>query len=142
MRGPVLYPIVVIIHVLGFVLLVGAVTMFDLRVLGFTRQLPLKQLSRLLLPWSLLGFLMIAPTGLMMFIAHPDQYIDSRIFLLKLTLIAIAGLNAAMFHVGVFQSVASWNVEVEAPLQAKVHAVLSILVWVAVICCGRLLSFV
>lgn len=32
---PWLYPIVEIVHILGFVVLVGGVTLFDLRVLGF-----------------------------------------------------------------------------------------------------------
>jgi hypothetical protein len=40
MRGSVwMYPIVEVLHIVGFVILVGAVFMFDLRVLGFSRFL-------------------------------------------------------------------------------------------------------
>jgi hypothetical protein len=39
-RSAWLYPIVEIVHIVGFVILVGAVVMFDLRVLGLGRGLP------------------------------------------------------------------------------------------------------
>ena len=35
-----LYPAVEIVHIVGFVILVGSVVMFDLRVLGLSRRVP------------------------------------------------------------------------------------------------------
>ena len=66
-----LYPIVETLHILGFAVLVGAVAMFDLRVLGFGRQLAVKALARHLLPWSAGSMLLVLPTGLLLFIADP-----------------------------------------------------------------------
>ena len=40
-----LYPIVEIVHIIGFVILVGAAAMFDLRLLGLSRQLPVADLA-------------------------------------------------------------------------------------------------
>ena len=40
------YPIVEITHIIGFVVLVGAAFMFDLRLLGVSRWLPLTDLAR------------------------------------------------------------------------------------------------
>lgn len=136
-----LYPIIEIVHIVGFVVLVGAVAMFDLRVLGWSRFLPVQGLGRHLLPWSVAGLVLIVPAGLMMFSAHPSDFIDNPIFLIKLTLIAVAGINALLFHVGVYRSVAEWNANVPAPALARVHAVASLVIWVAVICCGRLLAY-
>lgn len=140
MRGPYYYPVAGIFHVLGFILLVGPVVMFDLRILGFHRRMPVRQLASQLLPWSLAGFLLLVPAGLLMFTAHPDQYVGNGLFLFKLSVIVTAGINAAIFHFGVYRGVDQWNVELRAPLLARVHALLSICMWVTVVCCGRLLS--
>lgn len=136
-----LYPIVEIVHIAGFVTLVGSIAMFDLRVLGFSRFLPVHALGKHLLPWALASLALVVPAGLMLFSAHPREFLDNRIFLIKLTLIAIAGINALLFHVGVYRSVAGWNTNVSAPALAKVHAIASLVIWVAVICCGRLLAY-
>jgi hypothetical protein len=136
-----LYPIVEIVHIFGFVLLVGSVLMFDLRLLGLNRQLPLTLMARHLLRWSMASLLLVVPAGLLMFSAHPQDFIDNRVFLLKMTLIMTAGLNAAIFHTGVWQSVAGWDSGLAAPASAKLHALLSMGLWVSVIACGRLLAY-
>ena len=115
--------------------------MFDLRVLGFAKTLPLRSLGRHLLRWSIAGLALVVPAGLMMFSAHPHEFLDNPVFLLKLTLIGAAGANALLFHVGVYRSVASWNVNEPAPTRAKVQALGSLVVWVGVISCGRLLAY-
>lgn len=142
MRGSLwMYPIVEIVHIVGFVILVGSVAMFDLRVLGLSPALPVQRLGRHLLRWSLASLLLIVPAGLMMFSAHPQDFIGNRIFLLKMLLIMTAALNAAMFHMGTYRSVDQWDVLVPAPVSAKLHAALSLLIWIAVISCGRLLAY-
>lgn len=140
--GRWLYPGVEIVHIVGFVLLVGSVLMFDLRLLGLNRQLPLTLLARHLLRWSVASLLLVVPAGLLMFSAHPQDFIGNRVFLLKMTLIMTAGLNAAIFHTGVWQRVAAWDSGLAAPASAKAHAVLSMLLWLGVIACGRLLAYV
>jgi hypothetical protein len=136
-----LYPIVEIIHIVGFAILVGAVAMFDLRVLGFAKTLPVQALGRHLLRWALASLLLIVPAGLTMFSAHPGDFIGNRVFLLKLTLITVAGLNALIFHNGVYRTVAQWDKELPGPPVAKLHALASLAIWIAVICCGRLLAY-
>jgi hypothetical protein len=142
MRGSLwMYPIVEIVHIVGIVLLVGSVAMFDLRVLGFARSLPLRTLGRYLLPWSVAGLALIVPAGLMMFSAHPHDFVGNKVFQLKLSLIGVAGINALLFHMGVYRSVQSWNTGVPAPALAQVQALASLAIWIAVISCGRLLAY-
>ena len=136
-----LYPIVEIFHILGFTLLVGTVALFDLRLLGQSRFLPVSELAKHLLPWSVASLLLIIPAGLMMFSAHPHDFLNNRVFLIKLTLIGAAGINATSFHTGIYRSVSSWNVNTACPVPARLHALASIAIWVAVICCGRLLAY-
>jgi hypothetical protein len=143
MRGELwLYPAVEILHICGFVILVGAAIMFDLRLLGLSRGLSVRGLAWHLLPWSVAALLVIVPTGLLMFSAHAGEFVDNRAFLLKLLLLMLAATNAAAFHAGVFRSAASWDSEVAVPLGARLHAAASIALWVAVIACGRLIAYV
>lgn len=136
-----MYPIVEIVHIVGFITLVGSVAMFDLRVLGFSRSLPVQALGRHLLRWTVASLVLVVPAGLMMFSAHPQDFIENSVFQVKLTLIAAAGVNAIQFHTGVYRSVDAWNKDVDAPALAKGQAVLSLAIWIGVISCGRLLAY-
>ena len=135
-----LYPAVAIAHIVGFSILFGSVVMFDLRVLGLARRIPVRALARLMLPWSVAALLLIVPTGLLMFAAHADDFLENRVFATKMALLLAAGLNAAMFLTGPYQTVKSWDTGTPAPLIARLSVALSIVLWVGVISCGRLMA--
>ena len=136
-----LYPTVEIVHILGFVILVGAAAMFDFRLLGLSRRLPVADMAQHLLRWARLSLLIVVPSGALMFMAHATEMAENPAFRLKLLLIAAAALNAAAFHRGPFKSVRRWNQHAAIPLGAKVAAVLSLALWAGVIACGRLLAY-
>jgi hypothetical protein len=104
-----LYPIVEIVHILGFVVLAGSVAMLDLRILGLSKTIPVKALARHILPWTLGAVLFVLPTGLMMFIAHAGDFISNTAFIAKMTLLSLAACNALWFHMGPYQGVDAWN---------------------------------
>jgi hypothetical protein len=136
-----LYPIVEIVHITGFVLLVGAVAMFDLRLLGFVASTSVRALERSLLPWAWIAALLIVPSGVAMFSTHATEFADNPAFRVKLVLIAAAGVNALVFHQGVFRSVSAWDQHVRTPRAAKASATLSLAIWLGVIACGRLIAY-
>ena len=136
-----LYPAVEIVHIVGFVTLVGSVVMFDLRVLGISRRISVRALARHLLPWSVGALLLIVPTGLMMFSAHANDFISNPAFQLKMALLLAAIINAGIFHTGPYQGVARWDTDAPAPVMARVSVALSIVLWIAIIACGRLLAY-
>ena len=136
-----LYPLVEIVHIVGFIVLVGAAVMFDLRLLGLSRHLPVRGLACHLLPWARASLLLVIPSGLLMFIAHATEMAANPAFRVKLACIAAAGLNAGLFHRGVLRSVSRWDTEAVAPATAKITAVVSLTLWISVIACGRLLAY-
>jgi hypothetical protein len=136
-----LYPIVEVVHLTGIALLVGSIAILDLRLLGLARTLPVRQLASHVLPWSAAAFLLIVPSGLLMFIAHASDFIQSNVFVLKMCLILAAGANAALFHAGAFRAAADWDVQRMPPTAARIAAGLSLALWVSVIACGRLLAY-
>lgn len=137
-----LYPTLEIIHLTGIVVLVGAAFMFDLRLLGFSKSLPLVALSRHLLPWSRRGLLLIIPSGILLFITEARTLGVDPTFWLKMILLGIAALNVLLFHRFIFNIPSDKNVQRELPLSSKISALISIVVWIAIIACGRLLAYV
>lgn len=136
-----LYPIVEIVHILGFVVLVGAAFFFDLRLLGFGRTLPVTGLAQHLLTRARVSFVIILASGLMMFTAHATEMAANPAFRLKLILIAAALVNAAAFHHWPFKSAARWDTGATPPAPAKLAAMFSLVLWTGAITCGRLLAY-
>ncbi|GAB2771056.1 hypothetical protein GCM10027275_12220 [Rhabdobacter roseus] len=131
-----LYPALEIVHIVGIVLLVGAAFLFDLRLLGQARYLPVSGLARHLLPWSRRGLWLIVPSGLLLFITNARTLGTDPTFGLKLLLLALAALNVWVFHSFINKSTPD-----EPPAFSRISAVLSILLWIGVIACGRLLAY-
>jgi len=136
------YPAVEVVHIVGFVVLLGAVVMFDLRVLGFSRAISVRALARHLLPWSWAALLLVVPSGLLMFMAHASDMLANRVFPIKMGLLLLALGNAAWFLTGPYQSVKQWDTEAPAPLLAQVSVAISLVLWLGVLACGRLLAYV
>lgn len=140
-----LYPSVETVHLIGIGLLFGSIAILDLRLLGVSKRLPVRLLARHVLPWTAASFLLIVPSGFMMFTAHATEFIASSVFVLKMVLILAAGVNAALFHAVVAPSMDVWDSEemrkLGPPPSARVSAAVSLLVWMAVIACGRLLAY-
>jgi hypothetical protein len=136
-----LYPAVEIVHIVGFVVLVGAAFMFDLRLLGLSRALAVSAMAEHLLRWARLALVLVVPSGVLMFMAHATEMLDNPAFQLKLALIAAAFLNAGIFHRWPFRAVGDWDTELPAPPAARAAGVLSLLLWTGVIACGRLLAY-
>jgi hypothetical protein len=138
MRGsPWLFPAVETVHLVGIAILVGSIAMLDLRLLGFSRALPVRRLAAHVLPWTAASFLLIVPSGLAMFLAHARDLVSSPVFAAKICLILAAGANAGIFHAGVFRHAAQWDTDVMPPVGARLAAVISLALWVSVIACGR-----
>jgi len=93
-----LYPTVETLHLWGVGALFGSILLVDLRLLGLGRGLELRPLLRFAVPVTISGFALAGATGLLMFIAHPSEFIASTLFVLKMTLLMLLGLNAISLH--------------------------------------------
>ncbi|HEX5091715.1 MAG TPA: hypothetical protein VFV84_03395 [Burkholderiales bacterium] len=123
-------------HLAGVALLLGTISVVDLRLLGLWRRMPVRRLTARLLPWTAASFLLIVPAGLLMFLAHADVLIDSGVFALKMGLILAAGVNAAVFHTGAYRGAAAWDVDRMPPPVARLAGGLSLALWLSVVACA------
>ena len=136
-----LYPCIETAHIFGFVVLVGSIVMFDVRLLGASRHLSVSALGAHLRKWSLASITVVVPTGSLLFIARPVELMNNPVFATKLLAIVLAGLNALAFQLGVHRSVATWDTGLPAPPAARFHALASLALWATTLVCGRLLAY-
>jgi hypothetical protein len=139
---PWLYPLVEVGHILGFVVLVGAAAMFDLRLLGVSPGISVRALVGHLLPWARGGLALAAPTGVLLFITDAAPLAANPAFQIKLGLIVLAILNTAIFHRWTARGIAAWDTNRPTPLGAKAAAICSLVLWAGVIAGGRLIAYV
>lgn len=136
-----LYPVVEIVHLLSIATLVGSILALDLRLVGAGRMLPARLLARHLLTLGVIGFCGAALSGTLLFATEAASLYFNPAFRLKLVLVALAGLNAAAFHLGPWRSVAAWDAGVRPPAAARLGGAVSMALWIGVLCCGRLIAY-
>jgi hypothetical protein len=133
-----LYPAIEIIHILGFTILVGAAFMFDLKLLGFSKKVQVNDLAKHLLPWSQGSFFVVLPSGFLLFMASATDLSRNPVFIIKLILICAALTNAGVYHLYSKKLIKDKQIRSLLP---KINALVSILLWIGVISCGRLLAY-
>ena len=75
------YPLVESTHVLTLGLFVGLAIILDLRLLGLVfRRVPVSEVTARLLPWTKVGFVVMAVTGVLLFYAIPVEPIRASSF--------------------------------------------------------------
>ncbi len=130
---PWAYPVLEMVHIAGIGLLVGNLVLLELRVFGRGRDLPVQPLARLSLSLALAGFTGAAASGLLMFASQPTELLANRAFTLKMLLLFLAGCNAAWFH--------GRRSLQRLDRMARALMILSTLIWLAVIACGRWIAY-
>ncbi|MGY8525473.1 DUF6644 family protein [Paracidovorax citrulli] len=158
--SPWAYPLLEVIHLVGLGLLFGSIAVVDLRLAGLWRSLPITTLLPGVLPLTVAAFLAMAASGGLLLVAHADELATNPALLVKLGLIGVGLLNAAVFHVlpyrrlhgglhgrlhgqpGSGAAVIDWNTGAAPPAGARIAAIVSLAVWTLVIAAGRLIAYV
>ena len=135
------YPLVITAHSIGLALLVGLLVVIDLRVLGFAKGAALPGLRKLMtVVW--IGFWCNAISGAMLFAIDAKKDYYSWLFRSKLLLIALGLIMGARISWTVLKKTNEYaSGDAEAPQQAKVLAVVSLLAWASAIFVGRWLAY-
>ena len=118
---------------------IGVILMIDLRMLGVMKDVAFPALHRLL-PWAILGFGTNLVTGMLFFVASPEQYVGNIAFVWKMILVMLAGANALYFTL--FEEAWVLKAGDDAPFTAKAVAVSAIALWLGVLYFGSMLPFI
>lgn len=133
-----LFALMEVLHFVGLALLTAGIAAFDLRVLGVAPRLPLANVHRFVV-LSLAGFALTAISGVLFFVADPVRYGTNPLFMAKMALIALAGLNALGFEKLWSRELRQLAPGAALPRAARLFCAASLLLWTAVIITGRLL---
>jgi uncharacterized protein DUF6644 len=137
------FQILVGLHIVALTVSVGTISWFDLRLLG--ASLPgtaASKVYRQLIPFATVGFVVMFATGLLLFTAYPVEAYHNVFFRTKISVIALAGVNAIVYHA--FSARRAEQIERETgvlPRGARIAAGLSLALWTVVILCGRMISY-
>jgi Family of unknown function (DUF6644) len=141
-EDPYPYPVLGTIHVFSIALFGGMVAMGNLRVLGYAmRDVPVSQVIDQFRPWKWTGFAILAASGLLLTLSEPLDCYNSIFFWVSLALLVLVGLNAWVFHSGIYRRVADWDSAAIAPAPARRWAWFSLALWIALVFAGRLIAF-
>jgi hypothetical protein len=140
MTGSWQWPVAESLHFIGLSMLVGTVGLFDLRLLGFAKQIRPSALHRLV-PLGVCGYFLNFLSGICFFTNAPDQYMYNPSFQMKFLFMGVAGVNVAFFYTAMFRKVRELGSGENAPMPARIIGGVSLASWMGVITCGRLLTF-
>lgn len=141
-ENDLLFPFIESVHVLSICLVVGSILAVDLRLLGLASiRRSVSRVTHGILPLTWCAFVVAVASGGLLFISNATKYLGNGFFIAKLFLIGAAGLNMAIFYAISAKDLPRWENETRLPLPARLAGGLSILLWVAVVACGRWIGF-
>ena len=136
------FPIIETTHVLALSLSVGLLVVSDLRLTGFVmRRRPASEVFRQLAPWMLAGFSIMFASGLLLFWSQAAKAYDSVFFRIKLVLLLLAGVNAAVYHFTIYRRIEEWENKLIPPAGARMAGWLSLVIWAGIIAAGRTMAY-
>ena len=141
-EGETAFPWVECVHVLALTLVIGSIAIVDLRLLGLaSRDRGVAQTTASVLPvtWTAFGF--AVASGGLLFASNATTYAHNFYFQVKMALIALAGINMAVYHLFLNRGADTWQTPALTPLRARVVGGLSLCLWIAIAAFGRWIGF-
>jgi hypothetical protein len=133
------WPSIESIHYVGLAVLLGTVGLFDLRMLGMARGVPMSAFHKLV-PFGVIAYISNVLTGSLFFVSAPDQYMYNPAFQLKVLCMLVAAANVAVFYSTTAKAVKALGPQDDAPMHAKIIAAISLMSWIGVIIFGRIIT--
>jgi len=130
------------IHIISVGVLFTSALLINIRLLGAANTgRTVSQLTRTLVPWmwGALGALLL--TGVIQTIAEPVRQFVTPMFWAKMIMIVIVVAMTAIFTGKVRANASAWDATTPRPPGARQFAIVSTLLWVAVIVCGRSIGY-
>lgn len=136
------YGILNLAHILGIVMLFGAILLLDLRLLGAWRSIPLASLSRPTTTLAMAGFALAVLSGIPMISVKSTDYIGNPFLLIKFPAIALALVNVWLVHrSGAWKAHRARELAPRERLRLAGGAALSLAFWLTAITAGRMIGY-
>ena len=136
------YGVVNLVHILGVASLFGSVLILDLRLLGFRRQIPLRDISGLTVPVAATGFVVAALSGACLLATKATEYVGNPFLYIKFPAIGLGILNVIALN-----CLPAWKEhkvrELSSHEEFKLAVIggLSLFCWLTAISAGRMIGY-
>jgi hypothetical protein len=131
------------VHLIAVAMVFGMITVVDLRLIGVAgKRCAVTALCREALPWTWSAFGVSVATGMLLFTAQPVKYWGNDAFRMKLTVMALAGINMLVFQLITYRNVARWDRDAAVPWTGKLAGAISLACWSAIVAYGRWTAYV
>ena len=135
-------PAIQSVHIVGIALVMGSVLMIDLRILGWAgTDQTLRQTSGRFGPWLTASLWLLLVTGVLMVIGEPVRELVTFSFWLKMTLVAVGTIVAAIFRVTLRRHERQWEDTLVQRSSIRGLAIFTFFVWAFIIVLGRLIAY-
>jgi hypothetical protein len=136
------YPLILSSHLACIAVFGGLILMTDLRLLGVAMtNIPASVVVARTRPWKHVGLLIMLTLGIHLGGAKLADYYDNPYFLMKMSLLVMVFVHAQVFRKSVYRNPAALDDPKGLPRAAKVAAVLSMVMWVGILSCGRWIAY-
>ena len=136
-------PMVQSVHILAIAIVMSSVIMVDLRLLGLMGHTQsISGLTRRFLPWVWWSLLVLLVTGAVLITAEPRRDLLNPVFQAKMVLLLVAIAVTVLFQTTVARNMEIWDLSPQKRTGAWITAIASLLVWTAIIGCGRWIAYV
>jgi hypothetical protein len=141
-EGSLLFPSIETVHVLMATTVVGTIAIVDLRLIGYaSHRKDARQLILDLLPFTWVAFALAVITGSLLFTSNALGYAANRPFVSKMTVLLLAGINMAVFHLTAYRRIDEWNDALPPPAGVRIAGATSLVLWIVVVFLGRWIGF-
>jgi len=141
-ESALVYPIIMMTHLASIALFGGMILMGDLRLLGLAmKDRPVVDVVGRLRVWKRIGFVIMVTCGFLLLAAKAELYYPNPFYWLKMTLLALVGVHALVFHRSVYGNLPAIDRAPQMPGTAKLAAALSLVLWIGLVCAGRWIAY-
>lgn len=135
------YPTANVGHIVALCLFAGSVTVMDMALLGGLKSAARASVVRVSRLASVLALVLMAATGFVLFAAEASHVAMNTVFQIKAVLIAAGILNALLAWRPMRRALATSPPAEPLPWRLRASALFSLLVWLSVAACGRLIAY-
>ena len=133
-----IFPVVEVLHLFGLTLLLGTVSVVAMRMLGFgMRRQSIHEVATQLAPWSVGAALVTIVSGILLFLSEAMKCYGNAAFPWKMWFL----VGGIVLYFVTQNKVTSPNSKL-SPVQFKIIAILSLVLWYGVAIAGRAIAFV
>jgi hypothetical protein len=133
-----IFPVVEVLHLFGLTLLLGTVTVVDMRMLGVgMRRQSVSEVASQLTPWSVGAAILTIVSGFLLFLSEAMKCYGNAAFPYKMWFL----LGGIILYFITQRKITAPGSRL-SPGQLKIIAILSLILWYGVAIAGRAIAFV